>query len=408
MKQGVGGRPTNIAFMSNRRSCPAFAGSLMVETGEILSAGGLQFGFGLCAKPEQFGNQHVAHFWMPTKSLYGQRNTPAPNLEPLANYFWTRCLLERTHSNPDNQEIFILARLCPLVRSHAAQRIGTDARSRRKNPTTSAKMIESLDEILRTPPNPAKGESDCLTPQEFHEQTLPSLSRSHGAQELEAYREISRQLFDDELRHGLEEGVPAADLAVPKWNLLNQRYGRRSRRPLLRQAMDVLSFEARAAVRRCYSCVWNDLIPQLAQKFNLSPATSRFLRYMHLECRIPIEGATDGAEFNLYHSQVLALHPAMSMMIQTSTGRQLIGEFLECDEEGTGSRSFQKLLRAFRLSLYYYETDRDENRRTTTPDSLGELDLTDHRKNPDEDETELLPPNGPPAVAPDPPEDDAE
>ena len=42
-------------------------------------------------------------------------------------------------------------------------------------------------------------------------------------------------------------------------------------------AMNILSYEARAAVHRCYSCVWSDLIPALARQYNLSAATVRFL-----------------------------------------------------------------------------------------------------------------------------------
>jgi hypothetical protein len=358
----------------------------MVTAVETLFAGGLGFAFSLCAKPEEFAGISIAHFWMDTRSIYGQRNTPAVNLRPMADYFWMRCLLERRHTHPAQQEIYLLALLCPHVRSHGGNRVVAESRARR-SASTKREQVDALEALLKTSPRTRKGESDQLTMQQFHQRTEAILGSSYGVAELAAYREICAELFDDTLRRTMEVRMPDEALALARWNSLNNRFGRRSRRPHLRKALDVLSHEARAAVRRCYSCVWNDLIPQVASERNLPKASIQFLKLMHLEHILPPHvGADTEPPTNLFRGHVLSLHPATGLLLQTPTGRRLMGEYLAGETAEECLAPFQRLLRAVEISLYAYTGHRADMRRLKRPQDAGlDIEDLDARSRPDDD-----------------------
>ena len=47
--------------------------------------------------------------------------------------------------------------------------------------------------------------------------------------------------------------------------------------------LDILSYECRAALHRCYSAVWCDLLPHLANKYSMTDESVTFHRFWHLD-----------------------------------------------------------------------------------------------------------------------------
>jgi hypothetical protein len=81
------------------------------------------------------------------------------------------------------------------------------------------------------------------------------------ADELKApYEACCRELFDSAvtLLAGDKEGGVARSLST--WQPLMRSVGRHRGRPVEKQVLDILSYEARVALDRCYSAVWDLLL----------------------------------------------------------------------------------------------------------------------------------------------------
>ena len=120
--------------------------------GATLIAGGLVFPFHVWFKPERFGDVDVAHAWMDTGTIYGQRNRPALNLPMLVDYFWMRCTLGGTSHTASAQETYVLAQLTPHARGNGSQRVLPDARWARfgRLVTSRKDAAEEVERLLRS------------------------------------------------------------------------------------------------------------------------------------------------------------------------------------------------------------------------------------------------------------------
>jgi len=347
------------------------AGRTPLEFIERLEAGGLGFVFHLCYKPVQLGEVHAGQFWMDTRTIYGQRQTLAINLQPMADYFWTRALLAGTNTDAAVQESYLLAHLAPHVRGTASQKVLVDARLRRPGNPAALKHreAEELEELLSKAQRQPREPDRQLTMLDFYRKTagilgMPNLSES----EVAAYREVSETLFAD-ARNVLVDPDrspgAACDVALAAWRSLTTKVGRRSGPNVAarKTAMNLLSYEARAAVHRCYSAVWNDLIPQLlVHRLNPPPLTADYLQLIHTE-RLSASTSED-ANFHLFHGHLFALHPGMSTLMRTPTGQRMVGAYLEARTAEERVGPLQQLLMGIFTSLYHYAGTRDERRRS--------------------------------------------
>ena len=151
--------------------------------------------------------------------------------------------------------------------------------------------------------------------------------------------------------------------------------GRHRGRDLEKQVLDILSYEARAAVHRCYSCVWSDLIPVLSCEAGLSVESLRFLQLWHQEWVSESDlSQTDRADFHLFHGHLFAVHPATATLARTATGRRLIGEYLVAPTPEARVEPFRRLLAAVNLALHAYRGRRELHReeRRKRPHDAGE------------------------------------
>lgn len=333
--------------------------------GETLTAGGLEFPFDLWFKPERFGEVDVAHMWMHTGTLYGQRKRPARNLRMLMDYFWMRCTLAGTSDTRSAQETYVLAHLAPHARGNGSQRVLPDARWARAGRMQSTKADEAAD--LESLLEPAQRSRDpgcrALTMREFRDRSADALACPTYEDDVkEAYGDVAGPFLDEAVVQLVNRGPAGLDAAIGSWRDLIRTVGRRGGLQLQKQVLDILSYEARAAVHRCYSCVWSDLIRQVSGKYELSVESLRFLQLWHLE-RVSEsdESANSGADFHLFHGHVFALHPACGTLLRTPTGRALMGAYLAAATAETQVQPFQRLLAAINISLHHYRGLRDDN-----------------------------------------------
>jgi hypothetical protein len=132
-------------------------------------------------------------------------------------------------------------------------------------------------------------------------------------------------------------------------------FARRSGNHAKKLALDMLSYECRAAMHRCYSATWEKLLTHLEEKYELDRASVQYHRLMHFDIVLPSDDPR--SYFHLFHGHIFALHPGVGLFLQTKTGGELIGEYLRSDD---GDRPFQRLLNGLWVSLvdYYLRSDR--------------------------------------------------
>jgi hypothetical protein len=153
-----------------------------------------------------------------------------------------------------------------------------------------------------------------------------------------------------------------------------RKWGRRRGFALQKQVLDVLSYEAKTALHRCYSETWEQLLPHLTERHELDEPSRRFLRFWHVDQHRDRDPPTEEAFDHLFHGHLFALHPIGGQLLLTSTGRELVGEWLSATDSEEG---FERLLHALLITAYDYQNHRsaigEERRHLGKP----ERDVTD-------------------------------
>jgi hypothetical protein len=303
---------------------------------------------------------------MNTRRLYGQRRRPAPNLQAITDYFWALCQKYGTADVPEVQESYILAQLLPFARSNAGRRVFADGhlRAPERFGDSRAKMEEELEGLLR---------SSCknrMAMVNFKNRTADVLGPPIVNDEIrQSYLELANDFLADSRAALVRNGDKGVQAAIDHWQQITRQVGRRAGHATEKQVLNILSYECRAAFHRCYSAVWTDLIPRLTLIHELSPASQHFLHFWHLDhCSESAEGPH--ALFHLFHGHIFALHPVGAALMQTSTGRKLLGAWLQDPES---ELAFGQLLHAILITVYHYaglrETAASNRRKQSIPHS---------------------------------------
>lgn len=313
---------------------------------QMVVEGAKWFSFELCRKTTQLGPVAVDHFWMPIASVYEQRNRAARNYSAIVEYYWARCMKHATVFDEHVQESYILAKLLPLARSNGSRRVFDDAvlTSPGRLGVSKRQIVAELDNALA---GQTQRETDIVS---FRDATARLLGPPDFDDRVKRrYEEIAGDL----LGHGrtaLQRWGPIG-LAVPlqKWRRRMTAVGRRSGNALDKQVLDILSYECRAALHRCYSATWEQLLRHLDDKYDLSANSIVFHRFWHLD-QCQEQGRRDSL-FHLFHGHVFALHPAAALFSLTSTGARLLGEWLLEPEPGP---AYGRLLTGLLISVGEY------------------------------------------------------
>jgi hypothetical protein len=341
---------------------------------EEVEVAGERFVFALCRKAERMGTVPVDHWWMPATELYrqrGQRRRRGGNHAAVTEVFWALCRREGTHHEPDVQESYLLSQLLPYARSQGSRRIFADAylesRGQAAGSARQAARAE-LEEMLRA----SQGEG--LTRLTFQRKTGEALGPPELTPEaMQAYLEFCEAFFGS-ARPALAADEPAGvAAAVAGWQKVMRSVGRRGGQALQKQVLDILSYEARASLHRCYSAAWDLLLlPMLEQKYALSPESLAFLRLWHLD-QVSESNLDEQAYFHLFHGHVFALHPACGEFLCTRTGRALMGRWLRRPSDP----AFARLLHGLYVAVLHYGGRRDQATwdRKKQPRAVGGSDL---------------------------------
>ena len=264
-----------------------------------------RFVFDACRKAAQFGNVQIDQWWMGPATVYPQRGRPASNFQPIVDYYWKRCFFEATAINDEVENTFILANLLPLARSNGGRRVFADSRPYRSQPGIGVRTVAAeLDAYLQGDRHSEMNES------EFQKQTAKVLGPpDYGVEVCELYQQFAENLLGP-AREALErDGEAGLQVAVDQWKRWDESIGRRRGNESEKQALDILSYECRAALHTCYSAVWYELIQHLSTQQAMSDESAVFHRLWHLDLH-------EGPETNLlpnsrlFHGHVFALHPA--------------------------------------------------------------------------------------------------
>ena len=351
-----------LALDINSRYQRAYSAFPATVVGDV----GLRFRFSLFRKSICFGSATFNQLWMRPNSVYGQRNSSRLNGEAIVDYFWGVCLLDgHAAMASEQQETYLLAKILPLVRSTGARRVFADARGR-GIPKVEAAEVAELDLLL------AAGRENELSVSEFCRLTAPNFD----SDVLSEYLDMSIELFSESLDHLLLEPQDAVQSMRSRWNTVNTRFGRRRGNKEKKHVLDLLSYEAKTAVHRCYSLVWENLLRKWSQQEQLSEESRRFHRLWHLELRtVPSDSSVRPDE--LFHGHILGLHPAGSLFIKTAVGHDLIRQFVTT-APGTAAydSAFAKVLNGMSVAILQFRGDREEDSlRARHPRQTPEIDL---------------------------------
>lgn len=305
--------------------------------------GCLNFRFSLDRKSTRMGATTFDHRWMRINSIYGQRNTSGSNREAIADSFWASCLEDGYGaSEPDVQTIYLLSKLLPFVRSSGGRHAFADARLPRWKPAD----VAELDGLI------SAGREKLVTMHEFQSQVGELLGPpSYTAAAKILYLEWEQELFSEPCRLLIQQPQEAFAAVYSIWDRWIRTISRHSGNVDKKQILDVLSYEARAAIHRCYSHVWLNLLKKWAKLGEMSDEAINFHRVWHLELIDNQNSALPNQ--HLFHGHILGLHPAGSNFIQTTTGTDLIGDYVTKVPGSTEfDQAFQRLLNGLLVAIY--------------------------------------------------------
>lgn len=292
------------------------------------------------------GDVEIDRFWMPIRSLYGQRNVRAVNRDSLVEFWWTLCGNEGSQFETAIQQTYLLAKILPHARSNGSRRVFVDSfqtvpefRSRRMR-----MWARDLDQLLSA----AKFEEyDELA---FQRATGNLIGPpAYGDEVRQRYDDLSIELFQG-ARDAIDaDGPEAIERVLADWRKLFNSIGRHRGNIVEKQVLDVLSYECRAALHRCYSLVWSILLPALGDHYAMCDESYIFHQLWHFDrCRESDHG--DEAYFHLFHGHIFALHPACGPVLLTQRGGELFAQWLR---EGTRA-SYHRVLHALAVAVGYY------------------------------------------------------
>jgi hypothetical protein len=268
----------------------------------------------------------------------------------------------------------LLARLLPYARSQGSRRIVADAyldRQSRGGREERKPTVKALNQLLQS------ARTESTTPLSFSRRTADVIGPPVLGPELIAtYQACCKELFEPAVTVLVADKKAAVAQMLARWQGLMRTVGRRRGRAVEKQVLDVLSYEARIALDRCYSAAWDMLLlPHLTERYHLSSETVAFLRLWHLD-QASKSNLGDQAYFHLFHGHAFALHPATALFLSTSVGRELVGSWLA---RGCSKRAYGRLLHGIMIAVYHYAGIRDDaaQRRRKQPLGLGESQLAE-------------------------------
>ena len=298
-------------------------------------------------------NEHWAdgideQWWMSIPGIY--RNGPErnPNSDNIVDHYWS-CISDhvRDPSYEDAVERYLQANLLPVYRSNRAARVFLDSIPGKRGLRDS---INGLNGLL------AQCRGETLCEEEFSQHTvrllrsdeIPAYCRPPSDIMQQLYHRFHSELLDDPKSVLLRGDVGSAiEIARDNWAAFRRKYVRPAGFSMEKTVLDMLSYENKAAFHHCYSNLWENLIPQLEEKYRWNEATVIFHKFWHLAPHL----RDGGGEYTPFHGHIFGLHPGCGWMINTDSGQQLIGNWLN---DFRNSTLYQRVLYGLWVSINHY------------------------------------------------------
>ena len=242
------------------------------------------------------------------------------------------------------QDTLLLSSLLPVVRSNGGQTVFRDAHLKKGRQRYA--LIDTLNDQLRASRNQEmsavefqKGTADVLGPLDY------------GSDVQARYDDLVATVLGDARDELSTKGWQAGvDRALERWREWNKSFGRRGGHEVEKEALNILSYECRTALHTCYSATWCELIKHLAEKYKWTEEAILFHELWHLDL---IDRFAEDPLPNdrLFHGHVFGLHPASADFICTTTGRDLIGNYLAPPSEDA---TFRRCLHGMYVAVHDY------------------------------------------------------
>jgi hypothetical protein len=286
-----------------------------------LDIGVHQFKLTMNRKREILGDIPIDHWWIPLPSLMPK----GANAGLIGAIYRAVCEVRADTDWRNAAETHLLARLLPFVRSRGAQSVFLDAKEfpARYRSAQSDDVLEGYLDGLDDP-NVPKTETalrDALLRLQRH--------TSFDGDDERRYGELTRELFSGMTERWLNDPEGAVRTVGERWSAWMKSVGRRRGNEETKRVLDVLSYEAHAAMRRCYSLAWtNAILPSLQARYDLSRPSYLFLEHWHQIIARERQGYPE-EYFVPMLGHCIGLHPAGGRLIKTRRGKELLGEWLK-------------------------------------------------------------------------------
>jgi hypothetical protein len=325
--------------------------------------------FRLSRKGETLGPLEIDQWWMPIPSVYpSSPKSRKDNYSAVVDCFLQLCRQAGSDREPAVAESYLLARLLPHVRPLGSRRVFADGRLGSR--AAASKGDRSLDDLLRADPLVPISEV------EFRDGTGDIIGPAAIQPDVQTrYDSFCRDLFDGVHHRVVDNREQAVRDVTERWSKWKGGFGRRRGRNIDKAVLDVLSYEARTALHRCYSAAWAGIVlPCLKERYGLNLRSYRFHEFWHLE-QTREANPGEAHYFHLFHAHVFGLHPAGAAFVGTAAGKVLLGEWVQaaCDPELMAatsadrraadvqiSRAYGRLLRGLLLGVYDYAGRRSD------------------------------------------------
>ena len=330
-------------------------------------------------KSMDFGKIRFDQFWIPIPNLYKQRKQLAANFDPIIDFYWKCARIKGTHHDPGVLETYLLAKLLPHARNNNSRKVFKDAIPQ-SNQSKDFKEIQDLNQSLTDSSNQTVSELI------FWEQTGKILGPpEYEPYVYEKYSEISGPLFQ-EAHEAIDHTSPDIfESFEKKWLELIKKYGKPRGYELEKQVLDILSYESRAQVHRCYSWFWTAILPAMGKWFSFNDEAQLFHKLWHLS---PIcESSENGSPLHLFHGHVFGLHPAGGLMLKTNAGRGIMEDFLTTKT----NNDYERFLNALLISIFHYEniySNRVETQGSKTETITEDIEYRIQQRDQEEEEEE--------------------
>ena len=257
----------------------------------------------------------------------------------------------------------------PHARSNGSRRVFLDSfqtvpESRRRK---IQEWTEGLDRLL------SESHSEECDEEGFRNATANLIGPAlYGDEVQQKYLELTTRLFREGCGAIRQGATGAVDSVLRDWETLMTSIGRRRGNPIEKQALDILSYECRTALHRCYSAVWSVLLTALRANYRMTDESVVFHQLWHFD-RCQESDYGDEAYFHLFHGHVFALHPACGPVLLTRNGSELFSAWLR---EGSLA-SYHRVLHAMAVAVGYYGERHDIaallRRKDSVIDTCGDI-----------------------------------